>query len=364
MKKFLIICVAILVSTISANAQTDFRHISFDEACVAAKTEGKKVFVDFYTDWCGPCKRLAKHVFPTQQVGDYLNANYVCLKIDAEKGEGPELAKRFQVNAYPTLCVIDADGNLLGSFEGLKEGAEFISAVEMCGEPEMKPDRVKARYESGERNPQLVLAYAAIIADSNRDFRQGQKEAGAILDEYFNSLDEAARMAPDNAFLYLSYAWDYSNPRVQYMIEHLNEFGDDLRPSIDEHMEDVYKYEIFRYFTGNYLKDDDTIKAYRKFRKEYENLGYDNKYETVFEFIDKRAECDEEAYIAYCDNNFDRLSGDELVSLMYGVSDVFDTATPENKKKLAEMLRRHVGNMPAEALYMTASAILSLENSH
>ncbi len=41
--------------------------------------------------------------FPMKNVGDYLNAKFVCIKIDAEKGEGPELAKRYQVKAYPTF---------------------------------------------------------------------------------------------------------------------------------------------------------------------------------------------------------------------------------------------------------------------
>ena len=78
----------------AAMAQTDFRHISYAEGLEAAKAEGKTLFIDFYTEWCGPCKRMARDVFPQKDVGDYMNAKFVCLKIDAEKGEGVELAKR------------------------------------------------------------------------------------------------------------------------------------------------------------------------------------------------------------------------------------------------------------------------------
>lgn len=52
------------------------------------------MFVDFYTDWCGPCKVMARDVFPQKQVGDFFNAKFVCLKLNAEK-EGRELAKLF-----------------------------------------------------------------------------------------------------------------------------------------------------------------------------------------------------------------------------------------------------------------------------
>ena len=133
-----------------AAAQTEFRHITFDEAKTAAKAEGKLIFVDFYTQWCGPCKRMAANVFPKKEIGDYLNPNFVCLKLDAE-AEGAALAKTVEVKAYPTLMVFDADGNKLGSFAGMKDGQDFITAVEMCKNPELSPERVTARYEAGER---------------------------------------------------------------------------------------------------------------------------------------------------------------------------------------------------------------------
>lgn len=46
-------------------------------------------------------------VFVLPQVGDVYNKNFVCLKIDAEKGEGRELAKRYGVNSYPTYIFVN-----------------------------------------------------------------------------------------------------------------------------------------------------------------------------------------------------------------------------------------------------------------
>ena len=94
----------------AAMAQTNFRHVSFAEGVAAAKAENKLVFIDFYTEWCGPCRMMANNIFPQKAVGDYFNEKFVCLKIDAEKGEGVELAKRFKVTAYPTFIVLDAHG--------------------------------------------------------------------------------------------------------------------------------------------------------------------------------------------------------------------------------------------------------------
>ena len=75
---------------LAASAQTNFREISFDEGLKAAKAENKLLFVDCYTSWCGPCKMMANTVFPDSTLGAWMNSKFVCMKIDMEKGEGPE----------------------------------------------------------------------------------------------------------------------------------------------------------------------------------------------------------------------------------------------------------------------------------
>ena len=60
-------------------------------------------------------------MFPQEIVGDYFNEHFVCLKVDMEKGEGPELAKRYSIRAFPTFLILRPDGSvyhkLLGSGE-------------------------------------------------------------------------------------------------------------------------------------------------------------------------------------------------------------------------------------------------------
>ena len=91
MKKILSIVVLLMLS-ITVIAQTNFRTITYKQALEAAKTENKLVFMDFYTDWCGPCKLMTREVFPTKTVGDYFNEKFVSIKVNAEKGEGIALA--------------------------------------------------------------------------------------------------------------------------------------------------------------------------------------------------------------------------------------------------------------------------------
>lgn len=54
------------------------------------------VMIDCYTSWCGPCKMMAAKEFPKKEMGDYLNPKSVCMKMDMEKGEGPDVSKRYK----------------------------------------------------------------------------------------------------------------------------------------------------------------------------------------------------------------------------------------------------------------------------
>ena len=91
----------------------EFFHGTYEEALQKAQAEGKQIFVDVYTSWCGPCKMMAKNVFTRQEVGDYYNNKFVCLKLDAEKESSHAFFKHYQANGYPSFFWLDARGNLL-----------------------------------------------------------------------------------------------------------------------------------------------------------------------------------------------------------------------------------------------------------
>src|SRR5690349_11740714 len=76
---------------------------TFQEILDIAKKENKLVFMDAYTSWCGPCKRMAANVFPDPEAGAFFNSNFINVKIDMEKGEGPGISGKYGVRAYPTL---------------------------------------------------------------------------------------------------------------------------------------------------------------------------------------------------------------------------------------------------------------------
>jgi thiol-disulfide isomerase/thioredoxin len=104
----------------------EFFEGTWDEALAESKRTGKPIFMDAYAAWCGPCKWMARNTFPDPSVGAYYNKNFICVKMDMEKGEGPSLARKFGVRAYPTLLYINSDGKVIKRTEGARGAQDFI----------------------------------------------------------------------------------------------------------------------------------------------------------------------------------------------------------------------------------------------
>ena len=100
------------------------------DAIARAEKEGKLVFVDFYTSWCLPCKLMDEDVFTDRELGRYMNERFVSLKVDAEKGNGVNLASLYNVRAYPTLVFLDTRGRVVAQ----KEGAAYQRELRELGD--------------------------------------------------------------------------------------------------------------------------------------------------------------------------------------------------------------------------------------
>ena len=127
MRTIVIVAFALLLSTGAMSQGIEFFQGTYAEAQTKAKAEGKELFMDFYTSWCGPCKMMAKKYFTLESVGKVYNAKYICLKVDAEKGEGPELAKKYGVKAYPTLVYAKADGIQTNKVMGVQDEGKLLN---------------------------------------------------------------------------------------------------------------------------------------------------------------------------------------------------------------------------------------------
>jgi thiol:disulfide interchange protein len=126
MKKLLTLFAAVLLFGSSAFAEVHFKDVSFADALKQAKKEKKIVMVDYYTTWCGWCKRLDRDTYSSDELGKYADENIISLKLDAEKGEGTGLAKKAGVQGYPSIIFYNADGKEIYKVVGYKKAPDFM----------------------------------------------------------------------------------------------------------------------------------------------------------------------------------------------------------------------------------------------
>lgn len=160
--------------------------VTFADACAKAKAEGKMIFIDCYTSWCGPCKRMAREIFPQKVVGDFFNKTFVCLKKDMEKGEGVELQKKYSVRAFPTLLFLDASGNEVNRIVGAAlDAAKFVEKVR-GGLGEGSLTAMNAKYDAGRRDTAFVYAYLRVLGDAMQ-----KEKAEAVTEELIRGREQA-----------------------------------------------------------------------------------------------------------------------------------------------------------------------------
>lgn len=123
----------------------EIQWMSLNDALEAQKREPKKIFMDAYANWCGPCKLLDEHTFSHVDVVAFINANFYPVKFNAEgnesvvyKGEefsNPnfdparvrsrnsqhQFAQALGINSYPTMVFFGETGDLLGPVYGYQE---------------------------------------------------------------------------------------------------------------------------------------------------------------------------------------------------------------------------------------------------
>ncbi|WP_343692851.1 thioredoxin family protein [Chitinophaga sp.] len=261
------------------NREIAFEHDALSTLLERAGREHKLVFVDCYTTWCGPCKAMAATVFKQDTVADFFNSQLISLKIDMEKGEGPDMAKKYRILAYPSYLLLNEKGEMVYKFIGAMPAKEFLKRVSEGMDPGNRIASVFRRYEAGDRSPGLMREYI-VLSLANREVKQGN----LLNEEYMRSLTAKEKLLPENWFLFgeNKYARDLSDmhsPNFNYLVEHWKEFAaakglDSVNSKISAVFFNLTSYCLRGYYQKNigYKKDDFGI-----YRKQIKNTRVPDK---------------------------------------------------------------------------------------
>lgn len=146
-----------------------FEHdVPWQQVLDKAKKENKFILLDAYTSWCGPCKWMTKEIFPKPEVGTVVNPKFVSTKFDMEKGEGLELAKKYEVRNYPTYLFFDPNGNLVHRSLGSMPAEDFIQVCKDAMDSTKQYVTLRQKYLKGQRDSAFLREFS-FVAESAQD---------------------------------------------------------------------------------------------------------------------------------------------------------------------------------------------------
>lgn len=171
MKKTIYLIFAIGFTAINVVAQ-EINWVSFEEATELQKKNPKKIMMDIYTNWCGPCKMLDKNTFQNKAVADYVNEHYYAVKFNGEgndvvnykeksfsnpnykpelanrRNSAHELARHFQISAYPTVVFLDENADVIAPIRGYQTPPQLELYLKMFKKDDHKNIKTQEEFNA------------------------------------------------------------------------------------------------------------------------------------------------------------------------------------------------------------------------
>jgi len=184
------------------NNSIDFiKNISWKNLLAKANQKNKIIFIDVYTTWCVPCKKMEKEIFPLKKVSTFYNKNFISYQANAEKGEGLKIANQFKVQAYPTYLFVNKDGTLVYRGNGynsdpkvfLEMGKKALSIQT----DSLNLSYYKREYSDNQNNRVFLKNYLSLL------YQQGLSD-NKLLDQFVSLLSDKELTDSTNATLIIN----------------------------------------------------------------------------------------------------------------------------------------------------------------
>lgn len=314
-----------------------FEDLTFEQALEKAKKQRKMIFMDGYTSWCGPCKYMANTIFPQEKAGDYLN-RFICVKYDMEKGEGPELAKRFGIRAYPTFVIINPDGTVRHKIIGGGDVEQFIERVKEAYDDTKATGVMDAKYNEGNRDKAFMAEYVKSLNG------QYSTDAPKVAAELYQLLNDEEKVSEDYWFLFENAELaPEGSAQALYLLANRDKFNQSIgKEKVDKCLSGSYAKKLNMIVYGR--DTSATAKSLDQMKKDIAALGLSNE-KTLLSTVNIAKALvggNQNQLLTVCEKEVNQMKGEDFpIMVIYNAK---DKATPAQLARWIKISKKVVKN--------------------
>jgi thioredoxin-related protein len=214
--------------------------LSWKQVKAKAKAQNKYIFVDCYTTWCGPCKAMDINVYPNASLGNYLNKNFISVKVqmDSSKTDNDQLRgwysdayaimHDYKVGAFPTFLFLNPDGNIVHRDIGYKTVDDFITLTTYAFDPQKQYYTLLEDYKNG-KTTYSHMPYLAKTAQLLNDKDMALVIAKDYMANYLEKVDDSLFCTKENlGFIVKFYSLASSNSKFFNLVYNYPDKADKL----------------------------------------------------------------------------------------------------------------------------------------
>lgn len=261
--QFLMIGFMAMLCALPGQAQDQgiqFHHGNWNSALASAEKEDKLIFVDCFTDWCGPCKWMAANVMTDPALGKFFNDNFINVGMDMEKGEGPDLAKKYKINFFPTLLFLNAKVELVHKVVGVRQIPDFLKMGQTVANGIEPISKLEAQFATGEYDREWLYKYLVRLSD-----------AGAydslVTSEFEQYMQGEELLSADCWDVFKRIYRRTDSPQFLYVLNHLTQFEEQFgKKEVNMKLHQCYSGAVWR------ILNDKDFDGYEDLRKSFSRL--------------------------------------------------------------------------------------------
>lgn len=126
-------------TAMAGNNTGPINWMKYPDGIAKAKAEGKKIYINFHADWCYYCKVMEKTTFKDKKVADYLNDNFITIRVDTEKEK--KLAREYRIQGLPSNWFLEPDGKRISMRPGYLNPNQLLDNLRFIYEEKYKANK-------------------------------------------------------------------------------------------------------------------------------------------------------------------------------------------------------------------------------